>query len=230
MLRSLAVAVFLLCAGCATYRTPGAGASLEALGRPGAVEDAARRPSPQFPVGIAVVRIQAPRYSSYSAKAYGNGPFSVLAEGPATAALLREISGWPSVKSAAAFGIGLLPQRLSSLEDLRLAAAKAQIDVLLIYTVDTSLRTPDRAYDPGASVPLDAQGASFAVRASAIFSDVRTGFTYGTDEAVVSGEASDARNSREHLEARRLEVEQQAVEQLASNVGQTWAGIVQHYR
>src|SRR3546814_5131979 len=70
--------VAFLCAGCASYMTPGGPAPLAELAGANA-SDAAEQPSPQFPLNLVAVRLQAADYRSLSTTGYGEGRFSVIA-------------------------------------------------------------------------------------------------------------------------------------------------------
>ena len=139
-MRTFAVASamsLLFCAGCASYTTPGGPVKLAEISR---VDDemASRQPSPKFPASIGVVRVQAPRYASASTGSYGKGAFSlVTAQELIGDPQLAAIGGWASVGKVQTLDPNLLPSKFDSLDDLRLAAAKLQIDVLLVTTVDT---------------------------------------------------------------------------------------------
>jgi hypothetical protein len=77
-MRLVLFALMLICAGCASYVTPGAAVRLQDIDRPEIAAAAARKASPNFPARLAVVRVQAPQYKSFSSESYGNGRFSVL--------------------------------------------------------------------------------------------------------------------------------------------------------
>src|SRR3546814_5634778 len=70
--------VAFLCAGCASYMTPGGPAPLAELAGANA-SDAAEQLSPQFPLNLVAVRLQAAVYRSLSTTGYGEGRFSGIA-------------------------------------------------------------------------------------------------------------------------------------------------------
>src|SRR5215475_738305 len=84
--RNLLAALAILCCGCTTYVTPGGPARLDQFDRPDIAQVAARKPTIKFPARLAVVRIQASGYRSYSAdvdegsraSTSGLAPFRVL--------------------------------------------------------------------------------------------------------------------------------------------------------
>ncbi len=73
------IAVLLLLAGCSsTYITPGAGVQISTLAEADIAELMAREPVAEFPVNIAVVRVQAPGYYSHRSESYGIGRYSIV--------------------------------------------------------------------------------------------------------------------------------------------------------
>lgn len=196
---------------------------------------ASRLPSPHFPANLAVVRVQAPKYESESSGSYGKGAFSLVT----TRELLTEeqiqaLTKWSAVDEIVVLDPQLLPPKLDSLDDLRLAAAKLQADILLLYTVDTRFRLQGKAYEPLASISLGGKAdaeSQIESSASAVFVDVRTGYTYG--EAHASARQADlgkAWSSAKLLDQERLETERQAFALLAAEAEKAWGGIAQRYR
>jgi len=227
------VALALSCAGCASYRTPGGAVSLTQIAD-GAGETA-QQPSPQFPLRMALVRVQAAAYRSGSASGYGNGRFSVIAtpELP-DATQLQALAQWPQLAGVSVFDASLLPEHFDSLADLRFAAAKMQADVLLVYTLATSFRIDGHDREPASKIALGDQpdtDAAVNSTASLAFVDVRTGFTYGATQATatVAGLA-DAWDSAAALDAKRLDAERQAFAALLVAAEKSWSGIVGRYR
>ena len=73
--------------GCAAYRTPGNAAKMHHFGvsadlasatDPSVEHALAKQPLATFPTGIAVARVQAPGYRSFTAQSYGSGNYSVV--------------------------------------------------------------------------------------------------------------------------------------------------------
>src|ERR1035441_1768276 len=62
----VAVAAGFLLTGCAHYITPSRRADFNNMTSPDIQEIFAAKPTAQFPVGIAAIRVQAPYYRSYS--------------------------------------------------------------------------------------------------------------------------------------------------------------------
>ena len=228
-------ALMLICAGCASYVTPGAAVRLQDIDRPDIAAAAARKASPNFPARLAVVRVQAPQYRSYSSESYGNGRYSVLT----TQELLTDnqmsaIQGWPALAGAVPINRLLLPPKFESLDDLRLSAAQIQADVLLVYTLDTSFRVQGRGYGPLTAISLGVvpdRDAYIMSTASALFIDVRTGFIYGVAEATAKASGlTNVWSSRTTIDKKRVEAEQQAFDGLMTQAAVTWKGIATQYQ
>lgn len=238
MLRHLsaaAVVAALLCAGCASYTTPGGPAKFADIGRSDAATEGVRLPSPHFPARVAVVRVQAPQYKSFTSDSYGKGRYSVVStQELLTDDAVQAMAKWPSVEGITPLSPALLPAKLETLDDLRLAAAKLQADIMLICTMDTVFELHGKAVEPMKSLPLgDKPGDDAALRsiASVEFTDVRTGFSYGS--AQVSASASDlgsAWGKPERVDAKRIDTERAAFTQLLAEAQKTWEGIATRYR
>lgn len=234
MVRRLIVLIFVLLAGCASYSTPGGPVRLAELAGNDA-DAAARQPAPQFPVKLGVIRVQAPAYRSYSSAGVGRGSFSVLTspDDPLSGSLQQALSQWPAITGVTPLDPELLPTNLTSLDDLRLAAAKMQVDILLVYTIDTHFHINGHDYGPLAEIPLktvpDADASVSAV-ASAAFVDVRTGYRYGSSEA--AAQESGLRQvwgTADAIDAKRIDAEQKTVAMLSSEAKKTWQGIALGY-
>jgi hypothetical protein len=234
-MRFVVFALMLICAGCATYVTPGAAVRLQDIDRPEIAAAAARKASPNFPARLAVVRVQAPQYKSFSSESYGNGRFSVLT----TQELLAEnhmsaIQAWPALAGVVPINRLLLPPKLESFDDLRLSAAQIQADVLLVYTLDTAFRVQGRGYGPLAAISLGVvpdRDAYITSTASALFIDVRTGFIYGVAEATAKTTGlTNVWGSRSTIDKKRVEAEQQAFDGLMTQAATTWKGIAAQFQ
>lgn len=224
----------VLCAGCVSYVTPGGPVRLQDIDRADIAEAAARKPSPNFPARLAIARVQAPEYRSYSFDGYGTGRFSVVT----TQELLAEeqfdaFDRWPAVAGVAPVNRLLLPPNFESLDDLRLSGAKIQADVLLVYTLDTTFRVQGRSYAPLSVISLGLvldRDAHITSTASALFTDVRTGFVYGVAEA--TAKATDLTSfwrSSATIDKKRLEAEREAFALLVPQLEKTWSGIATQY-
>ncbi len=120
------------------------------------------------------------------------------------------------------------------MNDLRLVAAKVQADIIFVYTLDTTFRIQGRGYGPLAVLSLGLvpdRDARVTSTASAVFMDVRTGFIYGLGEATARASGlTNVWSSSDTIDKKRLEAEQEAFDQLISEAGITWAGIVRQYQ
>lgn len=221
--------------GCAAkYVTPGGPAHLADIDRPDIRELVARKPSPNFPARIAIARVQAAGYRSQTAEGVGLGRFTVITVQELFGDKeLQAVSDWGQVAGVAPLNSLLLPPTLNSLDDLRVAAAKVQADVLLIYTLDTLFRVQGKVYSPLAVISLGIlpdRDAKVTSTASALFIDVRTGFVYGLADATAkASQLTNAWDSADAVDRKRLEAEKQAVQELVRNLGSTWSGIVKQY-
>ena len=227
---AVVTAVSLVLSGCASYVTPGGPVNLGAINRVDIAEVASRKPAANFPATIAIVRIQAPQYRSYTSDAVGKGSFSVVAtQELLTEEQLQSLSRWPSVTTVVPISRLLLPATLNSVDDLRLAAAKLQADIVLVYTIDTAFRVQGRAYGPLSVISLGLvpdRDAYVTSTASALFTDVRTGYTYGVAEATAKASGlTNAWGSRDTIDKKRLDAEQRAFLLLISEAEKTWQGI-----
>lgn len=232
ILCSCVVSVLAFIGGCAMYKTPGGGIRMDALASGDIRERLDRRPAANFPANIAVARVQAPGYSSYSmSEAYGGGKFCVVTtrdiETPADFDRIAKLAG---VAGVAPISRLLLPSKLDSDADLRLAAASLRADILLVYTFETefvtneSIITPLRTFYLGI---LPDQTAKVTTTASAALFDVRTGFVYGAGEATArEDQLTTVWINSAAIDQARQRTERKAFEQLIGELETTWPGIV----
>jgi len=229
----VALCLLAIVSGCAaSYVTPGGPVRLHDIGRADIAEAVARTPAADFPARLAVVQVQAPDYRSQSAEPLATGRFSVVpTRDLLTDADLAAIGAWDDVAAVAPLGKLLLPPRLDSIDDLRVAAAKLQADVLLVYTMDTTFRVQGRGFGPLAVITLGIvpdRDAHVTSTASALFVDVRTGFVYGVVEATAKQSGlTNAWGSTDTVDRKRIAAEQEAVDALLTEARATWARIVE---
>jgi hypothetical protein len=216
--------------GCASYVVPGGPIRLDAINRADIAEIASRKPAANFPAVLGIVRVQAPTYRSYTAEPIGTGRFAVLPiQELLTEENLKAIGQWPGISAATPVGRLLLPERLDSIDDLRLAAAKLQADVVMVYTIDTSFRVQGRSYGALSVISLGLapdRDAYITSTASAVFTDVRTGYIYGVAEATTKASGlTNAWGSRDTIDKKRVEAEKDAFQQLLAEAEKTWQRI-----
>ena len=226
-----------MAAGCASYPVPGGPVALAGLQHADPADGSAPRlPAPHFPATVAVVRVQAPRYASYSVDALGKGSFSVV---PAPESVpdegMQKLAALASTARFVPLDLEFLPERLESAADLRLAASKIQADAVMVWTLETAFVIDGTRYGPGEAVPLSFSGdadAAVTSAASAVLLDMRTGYRYAAAEATgtASGLADKHAKSKEGLDGKRLEAERRAFTALAGEIEKAWTGIAAQYR
>jgi hypothetical protein len=230
-------------AGCASYVTPGPGANMALFGATEAdrekltdVSIAAvleRKPLAQFPTGLAIVRVEAPGYHSYTAKGWGSGQYSVvLTRDIEKDEDFQRLEKLQMVTGVAPLTRLLLPERLDSDRELRRAAAALRADVLLIYTLDTDFEIEGHA-EPLTVLTLGAlpnQEARVITTASAVLLDTRNGYVYGALEATEKhAQLANAWTSGEAIDQSRRKTERGAFEKLLGQFEQTWSGVIAQY-
>lgn len=231
----LLVSVLLL-AACATYQTPGAGVSIGDLSQtsPEIEEVLQREPTVQFPARIATVRVQASGYVSGATSCHGRGAFCVV-----TARDLEEdrdyarLAQLPGIADIGRVTRLLVPASVSSIEDLRLAAAGLKTDILLLYSIDTRFIVQGTSLGPLSVVSLGLipnKRAHVTSTASAALIDVRSGFIYGVAEATASDDQiATVWSTHQAIERARMGTEREAFERLVGQTEELWIGIVQTY-
>jgi len=232
-LASLLLASIALC-GCATYTTPGTGASLAGINNY-AIETAfSREPAAQFPASVVTVRVQGTGYSSYSNRSYGRGNFSVV-----TTRDIETDEDFASLASAA--GVArlapmtriLLPEDLSSSTALRTGAAQLKADLLLMYTVDTSFGTEVGRIGPLQTVALGffPNRKSFVdATTSVMLLDVRSGYVYGTVEATeTKTQRSSLWGTEAAIDSARREAERASFEKALEQTKGLFGSVFEEY-
>jgi hypothetical protein len=241
----MVLVVNCLCIGCSKYVAPGAGVNLmkafteadkQTLSADAAFIDSdfnriyQRKPVSSLPARIAIARVQAPCYQSYTAKAYGNGNYSVLlVRDVETDEDFERLEKLPEISYISPLNRLLLPERLETDRELRLAAAALNADMLLIYTIETEFRSEDQA-TPLSVVTL---GLSPSVvvfvnsTASALLMDTRTGFVYGAAEKNADRQQIAAWWTNEDaIDQCRRRTERTAFENLITEFESLWPHVV----
>ncbi|MBZ2188837.1 hypothetical protein K8B33_07000 [Alcanivorax sp. JB21] len=232
-------ALLLLCflPACTTYQTPGAGVAIGDLSQapPDIAEMIQREPAAQFPARLATARVQASGYGIRTARCYGGGEFCVI-----TARDLEEeedytrLSGMPGVLEVGRVTRLLLPERVASIDDLRLAAARLKADVLMVYTMDTHVDVDGQSLGPVTMLTLgflSNRHVHITSTASAAFLDVRSGFLYGVAEATVSDDSRSSVWAQDQtIEVLRLASERGALEKMLHEVEVLWASLYDTYK
>jgi hypothetical protein len=232
--------------GCATYTTPGGGASIAALvdnssaegtqvvSDPAIAAALARRPAATFPAHLTVARVQSAGYETLSNRGYGSGRFSVVTSRDIeTDDDFIRLARMPGVAAVGPINRLLLPAKLETAEDLRASAAQLQGDVLLIYTLDTSFRTDAHEIGPLQVVSLGFfrnQNSVVSSTCAAAFIDVRTGYVYGVAEYTATEEQrSNVWSTHDAVEAARVKAEREAFVAALGEIEKAWLGIHTEY-
>jgi hypothetical protein len=244
MLRLIAISTIALLAGCASYATPGRGAQMDLFGGGSPASPQAKaantdagiqqvldkKPLASFPASLALVRVQAPGYISYTARGWGGGAYTVLTtrdvEKPED---VTRINALPQVRGVAPLNRLVIPTVLNSDFELRAAAARMHADILVLYTIDTVFHETDRT-TPLTVVSFGAvnnKRLRIMSTASAALLDTRSGYVYGLAEA--SGEHEELQNAyktEEEIDRIRRDVESKAFTGLVGEMESAWKMVV----
>jgi hypothetical protein len=225
----------MVVAGCASYVTPGGAVSIPQITAVDIGEALARQPAASFPAQLIVARVQAPGYSSYSNRGYGQGNYTVLtARDIETDEDYRRISAMPGVASVGPLSRVLLPAELNTLLELRRAAAQLRGDVVLLYTLDTSFRTDTLRIGPLQAVSLGFfpnKKPHVTATCAAAFVDVRTGYVYGVAEGTATeAQRSNVWNTQAAIEGARAIAEREAFAEALTELEKVWSAILAENR
>ena len=183
------------------------------------------------------VRVQGPKYSSYgvekSGARYGTGRYSVITVREVEEdARIEQITKLPQVAGVISINRMLLPERLESDKDVRVAASRLQADMVLMYTFDTSFFDTDSA-KPLTVITLGlspTRKIRATTTASALLIDTRTGFIYSAYEATEAGDVrSTSWGSRDSADQVRKDTEKAAFAKLADQLVKSWPGLLSRY-
>jgi hypothetical protein len=229
----LAALAVTLVAGCAKYTTPGAGVAIPNLAQTDADITALLNvePAAPFPARLAVARVQASGYASPSNRCYGAGRYCVVTTRDIEPEeSFEKLARLPQIAGLALVNRLLLPERLESTKDLRLAAATLKADMLLIYSLDTGFNVESTDIGPLAVISLGYlpnKKAKVTSTASAAIFDVRTGFLYGVAEATATEhQRATIWSSASAIDRARQRAEAEAFGQLVGEIGRLWNGVV----
>jgi hypothetical protein len=223
-----------LLSGCASYVPPSGRADFAVFGSSSMKESFAAKPAAVFPAGMAMVRVQAPRYHSYYTEreggVHGEGRYSVvMVKEFEDDADLQRIARLPEIGGLITLNKLLLPEKLDSDRELREAAARLKADMVLLYTMDTSFHENDAAR----ALTVITLGLSptrrvyVHVTASALLIDTRTGFIYAALEANEKRQTlTNAWESSESADRARRDAEQAAFKALVGEFEKTWPQVV----
>lgn len=234
----LAVIVAIASSCSLKYVTPGSAVKISELADEDIAKLLSNKPASEFPVNIAIARIQHPRYTNYQYPNQPNpepqGNFSMVltrnAEEDEAFEKLSELSG---VKQASPFNRLLLPYNYKSIKDLRLAAAKMKAQMLMVYTFDTEFSIDTKNYGPQnvfAIGYLNNKDVKVVTTASVALFDVQTEYLYGLAEATANEhKRSNAWKKQDEVDNLRIETEKKAFNKLMGEVEKMWSGVVEEY-
>ncbi len=238
--------VLMFCIGCGQrYVTPGEGVDLAGLAgmtkeQLKEITDAEiqaildRKPASPFPARMAYVRVQSSGYRSHMIDSYGYGNYSVVtAKDIETDEHFKKLAKLPMISAITPLNRVLIPMKLESDKELRMAASHLHADLLFVYTLDTVFRIKDHDIGPLGIMTLGFlpnQEARVRSTASAVVFDVRSGYVYGLAEATAfESQMASAWVSWEVVEDSRKKTETKAFERLLDEFTITWKGIVEQY-
>lgn len=221
--------------GCASHRyiAPSGPVEVADFTDPEIREGFEREPVATFPVSMAVVRLQESGYRHHDYMSYGHGKFSAAldsdVEGPDAYARLGALE---NVRGVVRLNRLLLPERMHSEKDVRVAASKVRAGMLLVYTLDTEfwVEGEDRALSTITLGVFSNREARVKTTASALIIDTQTGFIYGVAEASSQkSQMANAWTTKERIDASRKVTEVEAFEKLLGETEVMWGGIVKEF-
>ena len=224
---------------CATsYITPGSSVNVSKLADADISELLSKEPVAKFPVNMAIARIQSSTYTNWqyrnSRQNAPNGRFSmILTRSHFEDMALEKLNTLSGIKQASTFNRLLLPYQYNSIKDLRLAAAKMKVNLLLVYTFDTVFAVDTKNFGPQNAIALGYlknKEVKVTTTASAAVFDVQTEYLYGLAESTArETKTSNAWKKQKDVDALRLETEAKAFEALTMELQGLWTEIMNEY-
>jgi len=230
-----------------SYTVPGGAADFSQLGltpqAKAALTDTSvqtlldKKPLVTFPAAIAVVRVQAGDYDSYSFHRYARntprGAYSVITiRDIETDDDFNALAKLPQVAGVAGIKRILLDGNLNSDLQLRNAAAKLHANLLLYYTLDTAFDTETRVRPLGVITLglFPNEKAKVTCTASAVLMDVNNGYIYSVVEAsATNDQLTNAWESDTAMDDARKRAEREAFTQLLAQFKSEWPTVVMTY-
>ena len=223
---------------CTQYVTPGSAVKISDLADEDISKLLSNKPTSEFPVNIAVARIQHPQYTSYKYQqnlySEQKGNFSmILTRDAIEDEAFQKLSEFNGVKQASPFNRLLLPYNYKSIKDLRMAAAKMKAQMLMVYTFDTEFTIDTKNYGPQNAFSLGYlknKDVKVTTTASVALFDVQTEYLYGLAEATAyEHKKANAWKKEDEVDNLRIATERKAFEKLMGEIEKMWGGIVQEY-
>lgn len=229
----LLVVLVMILSSCGKYTTPGASANISELADPDIAKILANKPTSEFPINMAVARIQAPQYSNYHNRQHVQteeaGFSMILTRNAVEEEAISTLSELEEINQVSPFNRLLLPYNYKSIKDLRLAAAKMKAQMLLVYTFDTAFIIDTKNYGPQNGFTLGYlknKEVKVVTTASAAIFDVQTEYLYGLAEATSrANKKSNAWKKFDAVDAMRIKTEQEAFVSLVQQLEDTWTDI-----
>ncbi len=226
--------ILFLSACTSSYRTPAAGVNLASITDSAIVETMAAEATANFPARIAIVRVQASGYRSRTNQGFGSGAFSIVTvrdvEKPED---LQRLAQLPQIAALAFLNRLVLPNKLETIKDLRLAAAPLKTDLLFIYSIDTDFNVNNTPLGPLSLVTLGFlpnNEAQVLATVSGALIDVRSGFIYGLAEgSAQERQLANAWTTAEAIDAARIQAESRAFSNFLTEVEKLWWEVIAAY-
>jgi hypothetical protein len=237
----LFLAFILAMSSCSVkYVTPGSNVKISELADEDIAKLLSNKPSSEFPVNIAIARLQDRHYTTgrsnrwYDYYSQPSGNFSlVLTRNVDEDEAFKKLSDMSGVEQAAPFNRLLLPYNYKSIKDLRLAAAKMKAQMLLVYTFDTQFKIGTKNYGPQNVISLGYlknKDVKVVTTASMALYDVQTEYLYGLAEATAyDNKKSNAWKKKEEVDNLRLATEKKAFDKLIEEIEGMWPAVVKEY-
>lgn len=233
--------LFLLLASlvsCTRYITPGSPVQISSLADADVSKILSNKPASEFPVNIAIARIQSSDYTNYRYRRYYNpqpqDKFSmILTRDAAEEESFQQLAKMEGIKQMAPFNRLLLPYNYGSIKDLRLAAAKMKAEMLLVYTFNTQFAVDTKNYGPQNLISLGYlknKDVKVITTASVAIFDVQTEYLYGLAEATSQQtKKANAWKKLDEVDNLRMETEKKAFQELVGEIEKMWKGVREEY-
>jgi len=236
-----ALALIALASSCSLkYVTPGSDVKISTLADEDISKLLSNKPTSDFPVSIAIARIQHPLYTSYSyhrdhrsLNAPGQNFSLILTRDAGEDEGLKKLNDMSGVRQAAPFNRLLLPYNYKSIKDLRLAAAKMKANMLLVYTFDTEFKIGTKNYGAQNIFSLGYlknKEVKVVTTASMALFDVQTEYLYALAEATENeNKKANAWKKQDEVDNLRLSTERKAFEKMIAEIQTMWPAVVKEY-
>ena len=223
---------------CSNYITPGGSVKISELADEDISKLLSNKPAAEFPVNIAVARLQSTNYSNhryhYRFNPQPADKFSmILTRDAEEEESFEKLSKMEGVKQLSPFNRLLLPYNYSSIKDLRLAAAKMKAHMLLVYTFDTQFFVDTKNYGLQNAIALGYlknKEVKVVTTASVALFDTQTEYLYGLGETTAQmKKKANAWKKYDEVDNLRIETEKKAFAQLVGEIEKMWKGVLKEY-